>query len=151
MKLTIEIIPSPLWNKNLNKTLPRETWKKIKEDLFNKEGRKCWICNSETTPLHAHEFWNYNDKKHIQKLVAIHHLCLKCHMIKHILFSTATEDGKQVLKDNNTSEEDLIKHFCKINNCTEEDYMKHFEEQRELYHKRSSYKKWKQDLGCYSQ
>lgn len=63
-------------------------WRKIKEDLFKKEGRKCWICGAKNVRLNAHEFWKYTPigilpGKGIKKLVAIHHLCVKCHSLKH--------------------------------------------------------------------
>jgi hypothetical protein len=61
-------------------------WRKIKEDLFKKEGRKCWICGAKNTILQAHEFWKYFPIRKgwgKKKLIAIHHLCPKCHGIKH--------------------------------------------------------------------
>jgi len=70
-------------------------WNKIKKVLFKKEGRKCWICGATGIRLQAHEFWKAvpveqkilkKYKREIterKKLVAIHHLCGKCHMVKH--------------------------------------------------------------------
>ncbi|MCL0041537.1 hypothetical protein M1N12_00465 [Peptococcaceae bacterium] len=58
-----------------------------KSFLKKKEGRKCWVCGAENLRLEVHEFWEYNDKNHIQKLVAIHYLCSMCHKIKHICAS----------------------------------------------------------------
>ncbi len=149
MKLEIELIPAPLQYKSLNKLTTIPIWKSIKEDIFQKEGKKCWICNSETQLLQAHEFWEYDNKKHIQKLIAIHHLCLKCHMINHILFATETKVGEKVLSDNNLTKEDLIKHFCIVNNCSKEDYEAHYKKQVKIYIKRSNIENWKQDLGEY--
>ena len=39
-----------------------------KNQDFEKEGRKCWICGAENTRLEVHEFWEYDNKNHIQKI-----------------------------------------------------------------------------------
>ena len=78
-----------------------------KNQDFEKEGRKCWICGAENTRLEAHEFWEYDDKN---KLVAIHHLCSMCHKIKHIGFWCYTEDGRRQLKKAGLSREEFEKH-----------------------------------------
>ena len=77
-------------------------WRKIKEEIFEKEGRKCWICGTKNVILQAHEFWKYYLRKRIKKLVAIHHLCLKCHGIQHFdrtsLFEEDANWRKWILK-----------------------------------------------------
>ena len=117
-KLTIELVPSTVWFSSIYQIYKRSNqlnkWRKIKKELFEKEGRKCWICGAENTRLEAHEFWEYDDKNHIQKLVAIHHLCSMCHKIKHIGFWFHTEDGRRQLKKEGLSMEDLINHFLKL-------------------------------------
>jgi hypothetical protein len=70
-------------------------WYEIKKEIFlKKEEHHCWICGKESR-LQAHKFWKYDDKKHVQKLVAIHHLCDMCHKIKHIGFWCYTPDGRK--------------------------------------------------------
>ena len=59
----------------------------------------------------CNEIWDYNDEKHVQKLVGFIELCNNCHNIKHmgrtlILVSEGTLDFDQ-----------FDEHFCKINNC----------------------------------
>lgn len=70
-------------------------WNKIKKALFKKEGRECWICGATGIRLQAHEFWKAvpieqkilkkykGEITERKKLVAIHHLCGRCHMVKH--------------------------------------------------------------------
>jgi len=151
-KLTIELVPSTVWFSSLYKLYKKrnqlDKWKKIKEELFKKEGKKCWICGAENVRLEAHEFWEYDDKNHIQKLVAIHHLCSMCHKIKHIGFWCYTEYGRRKLKNEGVNREDLINHFCKVNNCTREDFEKHEKEAFKIWRERSKYS-WKQDFGKY--
>lgn len=113
-----------------------------------REGRRCWICGKETSHLEAHEFWAYDDENHVQKLLAIHHLCVMCHKIKHLRFWCYTEDGKRKLEGEGLSKEDLIKHFCKINGCSREGFDEHMEEAFRIWKERSEHK-WRQDFGKY--
>ncbi|MCL0052037.1 hypothetical protein M1M92_00875 [Peptococcaceae bacterium] len=70
-KLTIEPVPATLWFSSLcqiyKERNQQNKWRKIKEKLFEKEGRKCWICGAENVRLEAHEFWEYDDKNLIQR------------------------------------------------------------------------------------
>ncbi len=150
LKLIIELVPSTVWYSSIYRLCKEKNqmhkWHKIKKELFEKEGRKCWICGKENIRLEAHEFWEYDDLKHIQKLGAIHHLCSMCHKIKHIGLWLHTEDGARMLKEAGLSEVDVIAHFCAINNCSVEDFDKHKKEAFEIFAERSKYN-WKQDFG----
>jgi len=152
-KLTIELVPKTAWFTSLyqiyKKTNHLSEWRRIKEELFEKEGRQCWICGKENTRLEAHEFWEYDDENHVMKLVAIHHLCDMCHKIKHIGFWRYTLDGRKLLEKAGITIEDIINHFCKVNNCTREEFEKHKEEAFKKWKERSRYK-WKIDLGKYT-
>jgi hypothetical protein len=151
-KLVIELVPSKVWfssiyqiyreRKQLNK------WEKIKKEIFEREGRQCWICGKEASHLEAHEFWEYDDENHIQKLVAIHLLCNMCHKIKHIGFWCYTKDGRKQLTKEGLNKEELINHFCKVNNCSKKDFEKHEENAFNVWKERSKYY-WKQDFGKY--
>ena len=136
--LEMERIPSSVFSQSVF-TYCRDNkkggiWKKIKEDLIKKEGKKCWICgyDKDDAKLQAHETWSYDYKNKIMKLESIHHLCMKCHMLKHpLLFRIGDE---------------LIKHFCKVNNCTKDDFKNHSEETERKFIERSKIK-WKQDFS----
>ncbi len=151
-KLTIELVPKTVWYSSISQYYKRNNqlnkWKQIKEELFEKEGRKCWICGKEDRRLEAHEFWEYDDGKHIQKLVAIHHLCDLCHKIKHIGFSCYTKDGRELLKRLGLTKEALVDHFCEINKCSIEEFEEHERKGFEVHAERSKYE-WKQDFGKY--
>jgi hypothetical protein len=138
-KLTIELVPSTIWFSSVNHILEKNNqlgkWREIKKELFEREGKKCWICNREGGRLEAHEFWEYDDENHIQKLVAIHHLCSTCHKIKHIGFWDSTED--------------LVNHFCKVNSCSRKEFEKHEEESFKIWRERSLHH-WIQDFGDYT-
>lgn len=149
-KLTIELVPSTVWFSSLYRLYKAEgmlsKWRKIKKELLEKEGRKCWICGAEDTRLEAHEFWEYDDQRHVQKLVAIHHLCNMCHKVKHIGFWCHTPEGREGLKKAGLSRQDLISHFCKVNNCSVRDFLEHEREAFKIWQERSEYK-WEQELG----
>jgi len=151
-KLTIELVPATVWLKSIYKIYEDsnrlDKWKEIKNKLFETEGRRCWVCGREEGRLEAHEFWEYDDKNHVQKLIAIHHLCDMCHRIKHIGFWCHTEDGKARLTKSGLTREDLINHFCRVNNCAKEDFEKHEDETFRIWEERSRYR-WKQDFGDY--
>ncbi|MDI6603171.1 MAG: hypothetical protein QME57_03605 [Patescibacteria group bacterium] len=84
-------------------------WNKIKKVLFKNEGRKCWICGATGVRLQAHEFWEAvpveqkilkKYKREIaerKKLVAIHHLCGRCHMVKH--FNVVIRQSSEIEKE----------------------------------------------------
>lgn len=150
-KLTIELVPSTVWFSSLYQIYKKRNqlgeWKKIKDQLFEEEGRRCWICG-KGGHLEAHEFWEYDDESHIQRLVAVHHLCGMCHKVKHIGFWCCTPDGNKLLAESGLTRDDLISHFCAVNNCSRRDFEKHEEEAFRIWRERSEYE-WKQDFGKY--
>lgn len=129
--------------------LPKEVWYGIKQDIYSREGHQCYVCRSKEGQLSAHEFWEYDDEKHVQRLVGIHHLCNLCHKIKHIGFWCHTIEGKSKLKQEGLDREDLIKHFCSVNDCTREDFLKHEQKAFDLWQERSMHR-WKQEFGQYT-
>lgn len=151
--LTIELVPSTVWYASIYQYYKKQNklqkWQEIKNELFAKEGRKCWICGKENVRLEAHEFWTYDDVNHLQKLETIHHLCGFCHKIKHVGLWLHTSDGENMLKKERLTKEDIINHFCKVNNCTKIDFQKYEDEAFKMWHERSEHG-WKQDFGQFS-
>lgn len=150
-KLEIELVPATIWFSSIYQIYKKEgklkEWQRIKKKIFEKEGKHCWICG-KSDRLEAHEFWKYEDKNHIQKLVTIHHLCDMCHKIKHIGFWRYTSDGIKLLEKLGLTKKKLINHFCEINNCSIKEFKAHEREALKIWGKRSKYK-WKQDFGEY--
>ncbi len=151
-KLTIELVPSTAWFSSLYHVYREagrlDEWRRLKEELFEREGRRCWICGRRGGRLEAHEFWEYDDENHVQRLVAVHHLCSMCHKVKHIGFWCYTREGRERLAREGLTREDLIEHFCRVNNCTREDFERHEEEAYRKWVERSRHR-WRQDLGSY--
>ena len=151
-KLSIELVPSTIWYANIynyyKKLNQMEKWHELKQHLFETEGNNCWICSKNERNLEAHEFWEYDDYNHIQKLKAIHHICDLCHKIKHIGLWCHTSEGQVKLKKHGLTREALINHFCNVNGCTSDDFLKHEEIAFKKYSRRSKFQ-WKQDLGMH--
>ncbi len=141
MKLDIELVPKTSWYNNLRKYIDRKNWDKIRKETYSKYGSKCGICGAEGR-LNSHEIWEYDDKKHIQKLKGFIALCNDCHMIKHIGFA-----GIQALKGLLDIDK-LIEHFMKINKCDKKEFKRYKKEAFKQWKERSKYK-WHVDLGEY--
>jgi hypothetical protein len=153
LKLEIELIPSKVWFPSIYQILKNsnklDEWRGIKRAVFEREGEHCWICSKIESRLEAHEFWEYDDAKHVQKLAAIHHLCDLCHKIKHIGFWCHTPEGARRLEQQGLCKEDLIKHFCAINQCNRKDFDNYEYKVFRIWDERNKYE-WEQDFGEYT-
>lgn len=83
MKLHIELIPSTAWGSSLSKTPKSTEWKKIRDLALVNQNGYCHACEQEFKSLDAHELWDFDEEKHIQKLVGIIGVCRKCHNTIH--------------------------------------------------------------------
>ncbi len=148
-KLEIELVPATAWFSSLYRLMPPDRWTALKREVYAKEGHKCYICGTSEGPFELHEFWEYDDERHVQKLIEVHHLCRLCHKIKHIGFWCYTEEGRIKLEKEGLTREDLIRHFCQVNNCSYDDFLKHEEEAFDIWERRSKHE-WRQDFGEYN-
>ncbi len=85
-RLTIELVPSTSWFTNLRSILPAGEWDKIRRESYRAAGYVCEVCGGRgpNHPVEAHEIWEYDGVRHVQKLVGIVSLCPSCHEVKHI-------------------------------------------------------------------
>lgn len=127
-KLSIELIPSTSWGNNLRKLVKPFMWTKIRNEVLEKFGGTCAICKSIGT-LDCHEVWEYDDEKHIQKLIGFLALCKDCHDLKHIGFAS--------LQNGKSKYERLVHHFMKVNKCTRMNFINHYTKAMEKFRKRS--------------
>lgn len=142
MRLKIELVPSTVWYSSLYRLLPNDVWNNIRSEIIVSNGRKCQICGETEGTMNLHEIWEYDDQKHIQKLVGFILLCKMCHHVKHIgLAGILAGEGK-------LDYDDLIEHFCRVNGCTEEDFEEYRDKAFEIWENRSQ-REWKQDFGKY--
>jgi hypothetical protein len=136
MKLTIELVPKPLWGKNLRAMLSREDWDLIRRYAYKKADYTCEVCGGKGKdhPVECHEVWKYDDNNNVQVLTDVVALCPKCHGCKH--FGRLSAIGKA---------EPAIDHLCIINNMTHEETTEYILDEFNLWRKRSD-KEWEVDI-----
>jgi 5-methylcytosine-specific restriction endonuclease McrA len=144
LKLSIELVPSTVWESSVYKLMSREVWDSIRNDFIKENGRKCQVCGETSGTMNLHEIWNYDDKKHVQELEGFLLLCRMCHHVKHIgLAGILANQGK-------LDYDKVIDHFCKVNDCTKKEFEKHKAKAFEIWRERSEYE-WNQDFGKYKE
>lgn len=142
-KLEIELVPRTVFYSNVRELVPKDVWDKIRTEQYKKAGHRCEICGARGG-LDCHERWEYDDEKHVQRLVGFAALCKNCHMIKHAGFSMHTPRGRAMY-----DRDELIGHFCAVNVCSKRDFFRHEDDAFAKWRERSEHV-WKQDLGKYS-
>jgi hypothetical protein len=139
LRLEIELVPKPLWQKSLRRMLPRGRWENLRAQRIREKGWRCEICG-EAGSVQLHEIWKYDDEKHVQTLLGFELLCVLCHSVKHFGRTQAlAEEGKIDLKP-------IIAHFCRVNQCSYQDLKAHWKDVYERWKERSRHE-WTQDLS----
>lgn len=136
MKLEIELVPDSCWYSNLRSILTPEQWGVVRREAYARANGKCMICGAPTRRLEAHERWEYDEKKHVQKLKDVVAVCKDCHEVIHI--------GRTQLFG---GEERASAHFMKVNGCSYAEYRKALGEANELHRRRNLVPEWKLDLS----
>src|SRR5205823_6629265 len=79
--LTVELVPSTCWFHNVRSEVSTEDWDRLKQMASQRAGRRCEVCGRRGPrwPVEAHEVWEYDDEKHVQRLLGIVALCPACH------------------------------------------------------------------------
>ncbi len=134
MKLEIELVPDSCWQSNLRSILPPKMWDVVRRDAYKRAGGKCVICGKPGR-LEAHEKWEYDDEKCVQRLADVVGVCRACHEVIHI--------GRTTLMGR---EKEASEHFMKVNGCSYTEYRKALGEANEKNIERSK-KEWSIDLS----
>lgn len=141
LKLKIELVPEISWFKSLREHIDRNDWDRIRKKTYGDYGHKCGICDAEGR-LNCHEIWEYDDKKHVQKLVGFIALCDMCHHVKHIgLAKILADEGKLNYRE-------VEAHFMKVNQCDLLTLVNHRARAFEQWEERSRHE-WTIDLVQY--
>lgn len=133
-KLNFQLVPDGCWYTNLRSALPREVWDKVRKTAYARAGGRCAICGSPGR-LEAHEVWEYDDEKYIQKLCGIIAVCPACHEVIHI--------GRTSLMGR---EKDAQAHFMAVNGCTQSEYHAALGEANRVHAERSRHE-WVTDIS----
>ena len=139
LKLQIDMIPQTSWGKNLRKVLSDSEWKQLREQTLSEFNYKCGICGAEER-LQCDEVWEYDDRKHIQRLTGLRVLCSLCHHVKHI--------GKAGLlaEEGRLDYDKIVEHFMKVNCCDVDTFNEHAIRAAEIWERRSKHE-WEIDYG----
>lgn len=140
-KLEIQLIPMSLWDMTLCND--KQTWAGV-EEAVNRNETKCHICGS-TKELRPEEFFEYDDEKHVQKLVGVHNVCFMCYMVMHRGYAN-TPEGEIELRRRGLTVSELTAHYCAVNGLTIADFAEDYQKAFNLWDKRSD-SEWTQDLG----
>jgi len=135
-RLTIELVPSTAFYKNVRSEVTRAQWDIIRKKVYKKYNYKCGICGGvgKKHPVECHEIWDYDDNLHIQTLKGFIALCPSCHQVKHIGLSQI-----RGLRD------ECVKHMMLVNKMTKKEANMHIQETARIWGKRSEHD-WKCDM-----
>src|SRR5690242_16967444 len=104
-RLTIELVPQPLWGQSLAKLMPRAEWDRLRGRVKALSGYRCAICGAAEGMLFCHEVWHYDDVRHVQVLAGFQAICRMCHHVKHLGHAgVLAAEGKLDL-------EEVVQHF----------------------------------------
>ena len=136
--MTVELVPKPLWGQNPRSAMTNRQWDDVRRKVYADAGHRCEICGAEGK-LQAHEVWEYDDEKFIQRLIRMIALCPSCHGVKHF--------GRSALVLREDDKMRIYKHFVAVNGCSREEFAKHLRAELAKYQSRSKHADWKIDWG----
>jgi len=136
-KLSIELVPKSCWFSNVRSAVNKAQWDVIRKQVYAKAYHVCELCGGvgPNHPVEAHEIWDYDDKKLIQKLEGMIALCPNCHMVKHI--GLAHVNGKT---------EEALNHLMSVNKMSKKDAQEYITDSFMVWAMRST-KTWVLDLS----
>ncbi|UXF74652.1 hypothetical protein K7574_21395 (plasmid) [Stenotrophomonas maltophilia] len=85
-RLTIELIPSSCWYKNVRSNVRVATWSRLQSLISTASGGRCEVCGGQGPqhPVECHEVWTFDDRLLRQRLDRLVALCPACHGVKHL-------------------------------------------------------------------
>ena len=58
--MTIELVPSTCWGRNVRSAVSRKTWDGIRRSIYMEYDTACGVCGKRQVKLHCHEVWDYD-------------------------------------------------------------------------------------------
>ncbi len=142
LRLEIELVPGPLWRKNLRTVIPRREWERLRGEAIQAAGNRCEICGFQGQ-LFGHERWDYNDARFVATLRGLHMLCGLCNLVKHFGKAGA------LAAEGRVDERKVVSHFMTVNGVSRSVFADHRDAAFEVWAVRSG-KKWTIDFGTYA-
>ncbi len=138
LRLTIELVPEPLWHSNMRALLPRAEWDRLRRQVYRDSGHRCGICGA-VGQLHCHEVWRYDDAAHVQRLGGYLALCELCHHVKHL------GHAELLAARGELDMERVVDHFLRVNGCDRDTFARHRSEAFALWRERSRHS-WRTEV-----
>jgi len=142
LKLSIELVPRPLWGRDLAKLMPRKEWDRLRNQVYEQYNHRCGICGAGGKMI-CHEMWHYDDVNYIQRLRGFIAICDLCNLCKHLGRSiNLSRQGKLDI-------EAVTRHFCSVNGISRTAFFTMVTEIFHQWRERNEHE-WTQDFGEYS-
>jgi hypothetical protein len=139
LRLPIELVPASAWGQNLRALLPEPEWQALRRRVVTNAAGRCMICGARSRRLHCHEVWQWDDERHVQRLLGCQARCALCHHVAHIgLAGRLAADGRLDL-------ERVIRHFMRVNGCDRATFQACHDEAMRRWEERSRHE-WTLDL-----
>ena len=134
--LTIELVPSTAWYRNLRSELSRKDWDFLRRKCYKQAKFLCEACGGRghKWPVECHEIWEFSDQTKVQKLKGLVALCPDCHGVKHMGLSNKRGRGKEARA-----------HLAKVNGWNIERAERYIRDCFKTWEERSRYQ-WELDL-----
>ncbi len=138
-RLNFELVPDGCWHSNLRNFLSKEQWDYIKKDTKQRFDGKCAICGKTSKFLDAHEVWEYDSKKGVQKLKDVISVCKDCHSAIHIDFTAVKGDKDKLINAENK--------YMQVNQCSYVQMKKDLDLAHKKHKELNLVSEWAIDLG----
>jgi hypothetical protein len=148
-KLSIQMVPQPLWERNLRKLMSQYEWGKLRKKVLLERGLTCVTCGfvaPQSKNIYCHEKWSYETENDpwIARLTGIELTCWNCHAIEHWGRTERLVSQGAIRAE---TLDLLVEHFAKVNQTTVDQFEKHRQYAVEKFSTRSSYYHWEIEWG----
>lgn len=149
MKLSVDLIPAPLFGVSLYRLAPTAAWRKFRASLVEDHGLRCCTCTGEvgkSADLQAHEDWKYDEERRVALLISVKLICKPCHAVEHF-GNTLQRVREGVLSKDYLPI--LRAHWANVNGKREGDFQAHIKDAERTWRRRSKIE-WTVDFGEFS-
>jgi hypothetical protein len=132
--LTVELVPQTCWRSNVRSLVSRAEWDWIRWNAYSDAELRGLRWQGRHHAVDCHELWEYDDTKHVQRLVRMVALCPACHDVVH--FGWATDGGRGP---------EALAHLRAVNGWTAKQARAHVQNAFAVWRARSKHR-WSVDL-----
>ncbi|MEU0155804.1 hypothetical protein [Micromonospora fulviviridis] len=80
----MELVPRPLWGRNLRDALPRSEWQRLRRRALYQVGEPCGLHVPGGRNLICHEQCTYDNATRTQTLIGVEIHCRGCDLVTHL-------------------------------------------------------------------